>query len=166
MDTTLPIGTRPIRASAVRWIVLGLVCSIYFVTYVDRVNISIAAPTISTELNLSPAAMGLIFSAFSIPYTLLQIPGGWLADRLGPRRALSGMGVLWALSTAFTAVPTSAVGLVLARLGVGSAEGGAFPAATRAFRPGFRRPAAASPRDCPTALPGWVVRRHHLSSSD
>src|SRR5438445_928468 len=43
------------------------------------------------------------------------------------------MGVLWALSTAFTALPTSGVGLVLARLGVGSAEGGAFPAATRAF---------------------------------
>jgi MFS family permease len=123
----------PVKATAVRWIVLGLVCSIYFVTYVDRVNISIAAPTISTELSLAPAVMGLVFSAFSIPYTLLQIPGGWLADRFGPRRALSGMGLLWAFSTALTAIPTSALGLAVARLGVGSAEGGAFPTATRAF---------------------------------
>src|SRR5438105_10258529 len=61
------------------------------------------------------------------------MPGGWLADRIGPRRALSGMGLLWAFSTALTAVPASAVGLAVARLGVGLAEGGAFPAATRAF---------------------------------
>ena len=127
------ITRDPLKATAVRWVVLGLVSSIYFVTYIDRVNISIAAPTISTELGIGPAVMGLIFSAFSVPYTLLQMPGGWLADRIGPRRALSGMGLLWAFSTALTAVPASAVGLAIARLGVGLAEGGAFPAATRAF---------------------------------
>src|SRR5256885_98384 len=103
------------KATAVRWVVLGLVCSIYFVTYIDRVNISIAAPAISTELGLSPALMGLIFSAFSIPYTLLQIPGGWLADRLGPRRALSRIGLLWAFSTPGTAIPPSALGPAAAR---------------------------------------------------
>ena len=49
------ITRDPLKATAVRWVVLGLVSSIYFVTYIDRVNISIAAPTISTELGIGPA---------------------------------------------------------------------------------------------------------------
>jgi ACS family D-galactonate transporter-like MFS transporter len=105
----------------------------YFFTYIDRVNISVAAPTMRKELGLSLTEMGVIFSAFSFAYAALQIPGGWFADRFGPRKALAGMGVLWSVFTALTAVPSSVLGLVIARIGLGVAEGGAFPTATRAF---------------------------------
>src|SRR4051812_29205845 len=92
-------GRRRERPTHVRWLVLAAVCTVYFITYVDRVNISLAAPAIQRELQLSPSEMGIIFAAFSVSYAALQIPGGWLADRIGPRRALTAMGLLWSLAT-------------------------------------------------------------------
>ena len=124
---------QTVKPTNVRWIVLAGICALYFVTYLDRVNISLAAPSITAELRLSPTELGLIFSAFSVAYAALQIPGGWVADRIGSRKALSGMGLLWALFTALTALPAGLTSMLLVRLGVGVAEAGAFPAATRAF---------------------------------
>lgn len=117
----------------VRWLILGTVCLMYFITYIDRVNISVAAPSIREELHLSNTEMGIIFSAFSLTYALLQMPGGWLADLLGPRRALAGMGAVWSLMTALSAVPSSLATFGVVRAALGVAEGGAFPTATRAF---------------------------------
>ncbi len=117
----------------VRWLVLAAICAVYFMTYLDRVNISVAAPAIANDLHLSPVALGGVFSAFSLSYALLQIPGGFLGDKIGPRKALGLMGVVWSLATAATAIPAQVGGLVVARFGVGLAEGGAFPTATRAF---------------------------------
>lgn len=116
-----------------RWLVLAAVCTVYFITYLDRVNISLAAPAIQRDLQLSPSEMGIVFAAFSVSYAALQIPGGWLADRIGPHWALTAMGLLWSLTTLLTALPSSVFGLIVARLGLGLAEGGAFPSATRAF---------------------------------
>jgi sugar phosphate permease len=55
----------------------------YFITYVDRVNISTAAPAIKGEFGLSNTELGLIFSAFAYPYALFQVFGGWLGDKMG-----------------------------------------------------------------------------------
>ena len=63
--------------------VLGLVCVMYFITYVDRVNISTAASEIQSELRLSNTELGLAFSAFAYPYLIFQIAGGWVGDRFG-----------------------------------------------------------------------------------
>ena len=60
----------------------------------DRVNISVTAPLIMKELNWDEASLGLILSSFFFGYTLLQIPGGWLADRYGGKKVLV-LGVLW-----------------------------------------------------------------------
>ena len=68
-----------------RWFVLFLVCIITFINYLDRANISVAAPFISSELGFDAAKMGLIFSAMSWSYTCMQIPCGWVLERLGPR---------------------------------------------------------------------------------
>ncbi len=113
------------------WVIVGTISLLYFITYVDRVNISFAAPSITKDLNLSPTQMGHVFSAFSLPYALLQVPGGWLGDKIGGRKALAVMAVLWSAMTMLTAVPFELVGLVLARMGLGLAEGGAFPTASR-----------------------------------
>jgi sugar phosphate permease len=105
----------------------------YFVAYVDRVNISVAAPLIKKDLALAPIELGLIFSAFAYPYAAMQIAGGWAADRFGPRLVLAALSLLWAAGTILTGVSRSVASFVAFRLLVGIGEGGAFPTATRAF---------------------------------
>ena len=117
----------------VRHGVLAVLCLMYFVAYVDRVNISVAAPMIRKEFGLSPTELGLIFSAFAYPYAAMQIVGGWLADRLGPRLVLAGLSVIWAAATILTGLSWSVTSLVCFRVLVGLGEGGAFPTATRAL---------------------------------
>src|ERR1700755_553036 len=85
MDAAVRGGTL-VRASRVRWSVLAIISLMYMVTYIDRSNISVAAPAIARELSLSKIELGLVFSAFIWAYAIGQVPGGWLADRFGPRR--------------------------------------------------------------------------------
>src|SRR5437867_12571680 len=77
--------------------VLGLLCLMYFLTYLDRVNIStaMASNEFLKELPLTNTQAGLIFSAFAYPYLLFQIGGGWVADKFGPRLALTICGIIW-----------------------------------------------------------------------
>src|SRR5260370_17900958 len=65
-----------------------------FITYIDRVAISQAAPAMAEELRLSTLQMGYVFSAFGITYALLEIPSGWLCDRIGAPKVLTRL-VLW-----------------------------------------------------------------------
>jgi sugar phosphate permease len=119
--------------------VLLLLCLMYFITYLDRVSISNAAPLISREFGFSKATMGVIFSAFVWAYAFFQVPGGWLGDRFGPRKVLT---VIMVYRTLIAALTTRAMGLssfwaVRFMLGVG--EAGAFPTATRAMQMWFPR---------------------------
>src|ERR1700687_4393589 len=117
----------------VRYLALLSICLMSFISYIDRVNISVAGPMIRKELGLSATELGLIFSAFAYPYAFMQIYGGWLADRFGPRRVLTILSALWALATVMTGVSSGVASLVLWRVLVGVGQGSAFPAATRAF---------------------------------
>jgi sugar phosphate permease len=117
----------------VRHGILFLLCLMYFIAYVDRVNISTAALSLRTELGITPTELGVVFSAFAYPYAGMQIAGGWLADRFGPRRTLAALSLLWAAATIATGLSSSVSAIVLCRVLVGLGEGGAFPAATRAF---------------------------------
>jgi len=114
--------------------VLGLVCIMYFITYIDRVNIATAASDIQKELGLSNTQLGFAFSAFAYPYLLFQVAGGWVGDRFGPRRTLFWCGVVWALATILTGFITGLLTLVLARVLLGFGEGATFPTATRAMQ--------------------------------
>src|ERR1700761_513592 len=80
---------QPSGPTHVRYIVLGLTISAYMLTYVDRVVISSAVPSIQKEFGFSIVTMGWILSSFQWAYAIFQIPGGWLGDRIGPRRALT-----------------------------------------------------------------------------
>ena len=120
-------------ALKVRHLILFVLCLMYFIAYIDRVNISVAAPTMRKELGLTPIDLGLIFSAFAYPYAAMQIAGGWMADRFGPRRVLAALSLLWATATILTGLSWSVASLVVFRVLVGVGEGGAFPTATRAF---------------------------------
>ncbi len=115
-------------------IVLGLVCVMYFITYVDRVNIATAASAIQKELGLSNTELGLAFSAFAYPYLLFQVIGGWVGDRFGPRKTLFWCGAVWALATMLTGLANGLLTLFLVRVLLGFGEGATFPTATRAMQ--------------------------------
>src|SRR6202000_2863050 len=121
----------PLKATHV---VLGMLCVMYFITYVDRVNIGTAASEIQKELHLSNTQLGLVFSAFAYPYLLFQVIGGWVGDRFGPRKTLFWCGLIWAASTIMTGFVTSLSTLFIARVALGFGEGATFPTATRAMQ--------------------------------
>src|ERR1700736_1790809 len=123
---------RPRRLSATTT-VLTLICLMYGITYIDRVNVSTAASSFQRDLHLTNTQVGLVFSAFAYPYLIFQIIGGWVSDRFGARRTLTISAVIWALATLLTGL-VSSLGLMLcARVLLGFGEGATFPAATRAM---------------------------------
>ena len=124
-QTWLPL-TAPRR-------VLWLLCVLYLILFVDRVNVATAAPLIKAELHLTNTQLGLAFSAFAIPYAVFQLIGGMLGDRFGPRLTLSVSCVLVGASTMLTGAAQGFASLVILRLALGVAEGAAFPTATRAI---------------------------------
>jgi len=114
-------------------LVLLITCFMYLIFYVDRVNISTAAPFMQKDLGLTATQLGIAFSAFAYPYAFFQIAGGWLGDRLGPRVTLALCGILVGLSTIWTGFVGGLAALFMSRLALGIGEGPAFPTATRAL---------------------------------
>ncbi|WJR81843.1 MFS transporter [Bradyrhizobium sp. NP1] len=114
-------------------LVLTVICLMYFIFYVDRVNLSTAAPIMQKDLGLTATELGLAFSAFAYPYAIFQIAGGWLGDRLGPRMTLTICALIVAASTIWTGLVGGLASLFVARLALGIGEGPAFPTATRAL---------------------------------
>src|SRR5258708_26875563 len=117
-----------------RWYILVLISLMYLITYLDRVNISTAAPVIAKEFGFDKVTIGIIFSAFVWSYAAFQVPGGWLADRFGARNVLTIIVSYWSIMTAATAAATGAVSVVVLRFLFGIGGAGAFPAATRAMQ--------------------------------
>jgi MFS family permease len=113
--------------------VLGLLCLMYLITYVDRVNVSTAAPVFQKELGLSNLQVGLVFSMFAYPYLAFQVFGGWLGDKFGARRTLVACGIIWAGATIATGLVGGLTTLLIARFFLGFGEGATFPTATRAM---------------------------------
>ena len=114
-------------------LVLFTICFMYLIFYVDRVNLSTAAPVMQKDLGLTATQLGIAFSAFAYPYAIFQIAGGWLGDRLGPRMTLLICAIVVAGSTIWTGLVGGLVTLFCARLMLGIGEGPAFPTATRAL---------------------------------
>jgi MFS transporter, ACS family, glucarate transporter len=117
-------------------IVLVLLCLMYFITYIDRVNVSTASVSalgFGKEFHLSKTQIGLVFSAFGYPYLIFQIIGGWVSDRFGTRRTLIVCSLVWAGATVLTGLAGGLVSLLIARLLLGLGEGATFPAATAAM---------------------------------
>jgi ACS family D-galactonate transporter-like MFS transporter len=113
----------------VRYKLVGLLTAGSTINYADRVNISVAAPAMMMALGWDEAHFGVIFSAFLIGYTLLQIPGGVLADRWNATKILAWSCVGFSVFTALTPLGALAFGLMLAiRVAVGMFESVSFPA--------------------------------------
>jgi sugar phosphate permease len=104
-------------------LMLGLIWLMMFVAYFDRINITVAGPAIVKSLDLPPAAFGLVLSAFTFGYALMQIPGGALADRFGSRPLLIFALIFWSIFTGLTGVATSLTVLIVIRVFFGLGEG-------------------------------------------
>src|ERR1700758_5878016 len=110
-----------------RWYILVLISLMYLITYLDRVNISTAAPVISEEFGFDKITMGVIFSAFVWAYAIFQVPGGWLSDRCGARWVLGTIVAYWSVMTAATALAFGKISFIAIRFLFGVGEAGAFP---------------------------------------
>jgi MFS transporter, ACS family, glucarate transporter len=124
------MDTTPTRA---RYVVTAFAVALAVITYIDRVGISVASPTISKELGLTRVQMGWALAAFGWAYALFEIPGGWLGDRIGPRRVLMRIVIWWSFFTAATGWAWNSVSLIVTRALFGAGEAGAFPNLTRVF---------------------------------
>src|ERR1700704_2529330 len=132
--TTAPqhVATRSRRLSSTNTVLI-LLCVMYAITYIDRVNVSTAASVFKKDLHLTNAQVGLVFSAFAYPYLILQIIGGWISDRFGARLTLTVSAIIWATATLFTGLVGSLATMLVARVLLGLGEGATFPTATRAM---------------------------------
>lgn len=115
------------KASNVRWRIFAIIFALTVINLVDRVSLSIAMPTIAAEFELTPSMQGLILSSFFWAYALLQIPGGWLIDRYGPRRVIGWSTGLWGAFQTLAAFATGGLSLMFARVALGAAEAPLFP---------------------------------------
>jgi MFS family permease len=105
----------------------------YFVLYIDRVNIATLAPRMTLDLGLNNTQFGVAVSAFAYPYAFFQLAGGWVTDRFGARRTLALCGVVICVATILTGMAGGLAALIAARLALGFGEGSAFPTATRSM---------------------------------
>src|SRR3989442_15545213 len=108
----------------VRGRVLAFAFSLAVVTYLDRICISAAAPFIMEDLHLSLLQMSVVFSAFTLAYSLFEIPSGWLGDVKGPRRVLTRIVLWWSAFTMLTGAAQGLKSLVAIRFLFGAGEAG------------------------------------------
>lgn len=120
-------STATTRASSVRWRIFAIIFLLTMVNLIDRVSLSIAMPTIAKEFSLSPSMQGLILSSFFWAYALLQVPGGWLIDRFGPRRVITWSTGLWGTFQVLAGLATGGASMLFARVALGAAEAPLFP---------------------------------------
>jgi MFS transporter, ACS family, glucarate transporter len=120
----------------VRWFLVFWLFVLSAVSYLDRVNISIAGGSIAEAYHLSDVQLGKVFSAMLVGYALFQTVGGRLADRFGPRRVLAAGVAWWGIFTALTAlVPANIAGalfiFIAVRFLLGAGEAVIYPSANQ-----------------------------------
>jgi hypothetical protein len=123
-----PSQSQPLTAAL--WRVLILLGLSIFISYIDRSNLSIAAPLIKDELHLSSSQLGLLLSSFFWTYAFLQLISGWLVDRLNVNWVFAGGFFLWSVATIVTGVVHGFFLLLVLRLLLGVGESVAYPSYT------------------------------------
>lgn len=120
-------------------VILTMLVILGMVTFLDRINISVAGSSIMHDLNLSPSEWGWVQSAFILSYGLMQIPMGALGDRFGHRKILSLIVLWWSLFTAFTGLAGGLASLLVIRFMFGIGEAGSSPCSTGVISRWFER---------------------------
>jgi MFS family permease len=124
-------NTVPRGASSRVTILVALLGLLIFINYVDRGNLSTAAPLIKDQLHLTHTQAGILLSAFFWTYTPFQLVSGWLAQRFNTYAVLTAGLVIWALATIATGLTSAFAVLLVLRLVLGIGESAAFPCASK-----------------------------------
>lgn len=112
-----------------KYTVLAILFLGYITSYLDRMVMSVAIPFVGADFNLSTSELGVVLSSFFAGYALMQMPGGWLADKFGSKPVMVCSIILWSIFTLFTGFAWSLFSLLVIRFFFGIFEGG-FPAAS------------------------------------
>ncbi len=130
-DSTISPSTKVPKISNFRWVIFATMFLLLAINLMDRITLSIGMPYIKEEFNLSPTMQGLILSSFFWSYALLQVPGGWLLDRFGPRKVITGALFGWGFFQAIIGLATGGLSLILARIGLGVMEAPVSPSGAK-----------------------------------
>ena len=129
---------QELRESPQRWLLMLLLVAGMTVCYAHRGALSVAAPVVMKDLRLSPSAMGVLLSAFFWTYALMQLPAGWLVDRIGVRRAYAAGYAVWTLAFILMAFAKTLTALIAIRMLLGIGQAVTLPASARAVANWFR----------------------------
>jgi MFS transporter, ACS family, D-galactonate transporter len=146
--TTTGDSQAPTRS---RFVILALLFFTVVINYLDRSNLSVAAPQLGKDLGIDTVRMGVVFSAFGWSYAFCQIPGGWLADRANPRTMYAVLIALWSVATATLGLAGSITVLIALRVLVGALESPSFPINNRVVTTWFPERERATAIGCYTA---------------
>lgn len=124
LDSSSLPRTRPTH---VRYLVVGFLCVLSFLTYFDRFSIMRVQGDIEHDLKITAEQMGLVFSVFWLAYALFEVPGGWMGDRFGARKTLTRIVLAWSVCTALTGAAIGYGSLLFYRFIFGVGEAGAYP---------------------------------------
>ncbi len=116
-----------LRPTHVRYAVIAFLCVLSFLTYFDRVCIMRAQGDIQRDLGISNEQMGAVFGIFWLAYAIFELPGGWLGERYGTRRALARIVLTWSIFTALSGAAVGFASLFFYRFLFGMGEAGAYP---------------------------------------
>ncbi|MBV9750826.1 MAG: MFS transporter [Acetobacteraceae bacterium] len=122
-----------------RWTMIILCCLANTINYIDRANLAVAAPIMQRELAIDAAVMGVVLSGFFWTYSVMQLPFGWFADRVGARISLALAVTWWSVFTALTSVARGVATLLGCRLMLGVGEAGAYPSCAKVTANWFPR---------------------------
>jgi len=122
-----PAGSSPQLPTRRRFIIAGALFFSVVISYLDRSNLSIVAPKLTADLQLSPIGTGFILGAFGWTYASCQIPASWFVDRVNPRVLYCLVLILWSLSTFFLGLAHGLFTLVILRFAIGAFEAPAYP---------------------------------------
>ncbi|SAK92158.1 major facilitator transporter [Caballeronia pedi] len=174
MDHTA-FGQQVIRT--VKWKIVPFAFILYFFNYLDRVNVGFAALQMNRELDISPTQFGTLASVFFVPYLLFQIPANYALQRLGARRWISFIVVVWGAITALTFFAQNVTHVAIARFLLGIFEAGFFPgmifylacwfpARERAKVTSLFMLAIAVSSVVAGPMSGWIVQHVHIAGFD
>lgn len=124
------MGLSAVIKGKKKYVALALLFAGWILSFLDRMVMNIAVIPIKEEFNLDPSMVGIILSSFFVSYACMQIPGGWLSDKLGSRKLVIFSIAFWSLFTVFTGFAWSLVSLVMIRILFGIGEG-AYPSASQ-----------------------------------
>jgi MFS transporter, ACS family, tartrate transporter len=119
------LGARALRKVA--WRLIPFMGLLYFIAFVDRVNIGFAALTMNADLGLTPGMFGFASGIFFIGYVLFEVPSNIVMERVGARLWIARIMITWGLLSAGTAFVSTPTSLYVLRFLLGVAEAGFFP---------------------------------------